>query len=70
MIPVTLFVIGYSYSVAFATNYLTTTFTRPFLQNGVIATHSPKKLATTIQTSLIQYQVLKVPTSKTTFAKK
>ena len=51
-------------------NYEYNTFTAPFLANGVMATHSPSKLATTIQTSQIEYQVLKVQGSKTTAVKK
>ncbi len=50
--------------------YIDKNYLSLFLQNGVLATHSPKQLATTTQSLHIEYQVLKVPTSKTIGAKK
>jgi hypothetical protein len=70
LIPITVAVYGYGLGVHSLTNYIYKTYSEPFLENQVIATHLQKKLATTIQTSQIEYQVLKVQGSKTTAVKK
>lgn len=53
-------------------NYLTITFTKPFLvQPATVYTHKlPALQATTIKQSQIEYSILKVPAVKTTAAKK
>ncbi len=70
IIPVTIFVLAYSWSVHALGNYIYAATSKPFLTPGAITIppHNQKKLTT--QPLHVEYTVLKVPQVKTTAAKK
>ena len=60
MIPITAGVYAYGLSVHGLADYIYKQTTAPFLQNGVIVTHSQSKLTMITKPLQIEYQVLKV----------
>ena len=66
MIPLTGIVYAYSWSVQSLSNYIYQQTAKPFLAQSGFYTHK----SPTINKSLIEYSVLKVPAVKTTAAKK
>lgn len=68
LFPVAILVVAYSWSIHALGNYIYQQTSASFLENGVIVTHSQRKL--TIQPSQIEYTVLKVPVASKTAVKK